>query len=139
MLGMVRRHRGWQILAVAAVMCASMAVLAVSASGASSTRSCSGTVKSSTPGVILIANRITAAGRIGCPSARTVVHAYLHAKLADRTERCAGEAVNPPFRGCRVGRYLCRATAIGGASGQPQLCSTAGIRVRFWERDKSVG
>jgi len=95
--------------------------------------------QSSTPGVILIASRITVSGRIGCRSAHTVVHAYLHAKLADLTERCAGDAVDPPFLGCRVGRHLCRATANVGASGQPQLCSTDGIRVRFRERDKSVG
>lgn len=134
----LRMNRRFAPLLPAVALGAMLCVLMVSSSAAAGPVQCDGTVKAgSRQGVQLVGFAIATAGPITCPRARRVIRAYFHAKLTDRRVRCAGLAVNPPFTVCRVGRFLCRATAVPerGSGVFPELCSYRRISVRFRERD----
>jgi hypothetical protein len=125
----------------AAVVAALLAVgLVVPGSGlARSGRACSGIVAAGDPyGIYLEGSSLTARS-LACRRGRRVVRAYLRAKL-NPNEICAGQAETPPFRGCRIGRYRCRRTALGFKAGKAREdCSWGDRSVRFLELDADNG
>jgi hypothetical protein len=113
---------------------------AVTALGAAGVR-CPGSISvGRRSGIELRAVDLRARG-LTCSQARGIVRAFLRKKLADRSERCAANASTPAFPGCRVGAYLCRATAVPKRSGSgPEVCgSTEGDVVNFSETDFDHG
>jgi hypothetical protein len=100
---------------------------------------CSGKVAAGDPhGIALHASNLRVR-HLRCRTARHVVLSYLRKKL-NPSETCAALAENPPFSGCKVGRYRCRRTALMFRYGtQPEECSWGGRSIRFFERDQDNG
>lgn len=121
-----------------------MVVLAIAAAmipaSTSAAGRCGQKVATKVGTVKLVATHISST-RASCARARGIIRAYFLKKLTDHSERCAGRAVNAPFKGCRVGAFVCRSLSepshtTGIAPGE---CVGAGIRVRFRETDFSGG
>jgi len=120
------------------------AVLAVALLGAHASPARAGNLRCSPmtaghrPGVVLSAYDI---GPIDmrCTSAEPIVRAFLNRKLTQRDERCAGLAETPPYRGCIVDGFRCRAThraeRLNGRVETPQLCSEGRQLIYFAEHD----
>ena len=74
-----------------------------------------------------------------CTSAEPIVREFLNRKLFQRDERCAGLAETPPYRGCIVAGFRCRAThrteRVDGHVETPQLCSDGRRLIPFAEHD----
>jgi hypothetical protein len=90
------------------------------------------------PGIVLSAYDI---GPIDmrCTSAEPIVREFLNRKLAQRDERCAGLAETPPYKGCIVHGFRCRAThrteRVDGHVETPQLCADGRALIYFAEHD----
>lgn len=131
-----------RILAAVALLLVMIAALIGSAAAttgspvAAPSPSCPGAVRvGSVPGVQLKAFGLHAVD-VSCATALGVVREYLTKKLNLNGEVCAGRATNPPFPGCEVDAYLCRATARPNHHGvAPELCSDEQGRISFREYD----
>ena len=129
------------VLALATAASA-IALLVCTAAGASSRLSCAPRITAGRPpGVTLRADGLRADG-VTCPSARAVVLDYLQVKLRQASERCAGRAETPPYPGCVVEGWRCRATTKvrlrHGRPSQPQTCTRRGRAIDFTESDTSA-
>ena len=99
---------------------------------------CSGQVSAANNDAVTLTAFDLRPSHLRCSGARSIVRAYLRKKINDRSETCAGRAENPPFRGCRVDHYRCRATSATRRP-TPQLCTDGRRAVRFSERDTDDG
>jgi hypothetical protein len=94
------------------------------------------------PGIVLSAFDI---GPIDmrCTSAEPILREFLNRKLSQRDERCAGLAETPPYKGCIVHGFRCRAThrtkRVAGHVETPQLCSKGRQLIHFAEHDTTSG
>jgi hypothetical protein len=90
------------------------------------------------PGIVLSAYDIGPSD-MRCTSAEPIVREFLQRKLTQRDERCAGLAETPPYKGCIVRGFRCRAThrteRVDGHVETPQLCSKGRELVYFAEHD----
>jgi hypothetical protein len=128
------------VLATAATLACVVLTLAGLPSTAGAGTVCAGSVSAgSHHGIYLHAFALRPTD-VSCRAAKTVVRAFFRAKL-NPNEICAGRAVNPPFVGCRVDGYLCRATATltRSETSIPDLCSDGRRRVAFRESDSDHG
>ena len=99
---------------------------------------CSSMTAGHRPGVVLTAYDIGPVD-MRCTRAEPIVRQFLDRKLTQRDERCAGLAETPPYRGCIVKGFRCRAThrieRVNGERETPQLCSRGRELIYFAEHD----
>jgi hypothetical protein len=128
------------LLAVVALV----ATLLATGAGSAHARNlrCSPMTAGHRPGIVLSAYDV---GPIDmrCTSAEPIVREFLNRKLAQRDERCAGLAETPPYKGCIVHGFRCRAThrteRVDGQVETPQLCSEGRELIYFAEHDTTTG
>lgn len=118
------------------------AALLTVAAGANASARCPQRVSAGrAPGITLRGDALRVNG-VTCTRARAVVAAFLSLKLHQASERCAGLAETPPYRGCIVEGYRCRATSRPrsrhGRSIAAQQCSEGRAIIRFSESDSSA-
>jgi hypothetical protein len=124
----------------AGVVAATVAVgaaIATAMAGATATRRCPGTVSvTMRHTATLIATNIRPSPGLSCHRAEQTVRKYFEAKLGRPLRSCAEPATNPPYRGCRVGAFVCR---VVKSPGPAQQCVADRLRIGFDERDIPLG
>ncbi|HEY3772690.1 MAG TPA: hypothetical protein VGL69_06850 [Solirubrobacteraceae bacterium] len=133
------RRRSGTALALLSTVALAIALLAAHAGPArAGNLRCSPMTAGHNPGIVLSAYDI---GPIDmrCTSAEPIVREFLNRKLAQRDERCAGLAETPPYKGCIVHGFRCRAThrteRVDGHVETPQLCADGRALIYFAEHD----